>query len=399
MPVGTWFKDYAVLGDDLVIFNRAVAEEYMRVIRKIGMNIGLAKSVLCRKGTTMEFAKRIFHQGNDISAVPFKEFFAALSGYGDILQFSRKYHLSRLELARVIGFKYQALSRVNQGFKNLGSTMKRLVVAQSLPTDSTDVVPFFELGKPKVSPWPVELGKFFSEFTQVEFRNLLTLISKRYNLVLNSRELFPHFAPGLAKDPLLLGIIASKFCVPVMPYDKHNWSNGPAALHYAKVGGEEIQVIPGPAEAKEDWSGFMVFVDPMNPVSQPIQVIGFRPHSLENIRAISAPMVTEDMVKWLRKALAALFEFQILPERDAVLEASKSVQSLLVSKWLLPDDMQQVVLNFLEISREAALVPVKPVSFERVESPERGKDPISLRMWRRWAKLLQGTVFRRTLLK
>jgi len=399
VPVGVWFKDYAILGDDLVIFNRAVAEEYIRVIRLIGMEIGLAKSVLCRKGTTMEFAKRIFHQGNDISAVPLKEYFAALSGYGDILQFSRKYNLSRLELARVLGFKYQALSRVSQGFKNLGATMKKLVVAQALPTTASEVIPFFELGKPKVSPWPVEIGKFFSEFTQVEFRNLLNTISKRYTAILNDVSLIPNIAPGLGKDPLLLDMISLRYCVPILPYDQANWSLGPSAVHKVLVGGEEIQVIPGPAEAKEIAKGFMVFHDPENLVSQPLMVRGFRPYSPGNLRAISSPMITEGMIKNIRVALAALFDFQILPERDAVLEASRAVQSLVVSKWLLPDDMQQVLLNFLEISREAALVPARPVSFARVNSPERGKDPISLRLWRRWAKLLQGTVFRRTLTK
>jgi hypothetical protein len=397
VPVGSWFKDYAILGDDLVIFNRKVADEYRRIIRLIGMEIGLHKSVLSRFGVTLEFAKRIFHRGYDVSAVPLKEFFAALSGYGDLIQFARKYNLDLLGLARVLGFKYRALSKVNQGFAHMSLQLKKLSVALALPATADAVVPFLELGKPKVSPWPVTLDKFFLEFTQTEFRNLLNTISKRYNAVLGDEKLFVNLLPDLKNDPLLHSIIALKWCVPVYPLDMLNWVE--RECHPAPLGGgpAEPWVIPGPAEAKEVGVGFTFTVQPGNPVFQPKDVRGFRPYSPANLARISRPNLTDGMVKEFRVALASLVDFQIIPKRLAVLEANRAVQSLIAQRWLLPEDIAQVFITFLEVSREAALVRSTPVSFTREESPERSKDPVSLRLWRRWSKLFQGTVFKRTL--
>jgi len=396
-PVGVWFKDYAILGDDLVIFNRVVADKYRWIISQIGMEIGLHKSVLSRKRSVLEFAKRIFMDGHDVSAIPLKEFFASLSGYGDLIQFARKYNLGTLDLARMLGFKYRALSKVNHGFTAMPAAIKRIAVAMALPTTADEVLPYLELGKPKVSPWPVSLDKFFSEFTQTEFRNLLNTISKRYNAVLGDPNLLVHLLPDLKNDPLLHSIISQKYCVPVYPFDMLNWVERES--HPAPIGGgaAEPWVIPGPAEAKEYGLGFTFTVQPGNPVFQPKDVRGFRPHSPDNLRAISKAMLTDGMVREFRVALSFLVDFQIIPKRLAVLEANRAVQSLIAQRWLLPEDIAQVFVSFLEVSREAALVRSTPVSFIREESPERSKDPVSLRMWRRWSKLIQGTVFRRTL--
>jgi hypothetical protein len=53
-----WFKDYAVLGDDIVIFNAPVAKLYHRVITSLGVECNLAKSICSPKGTALEFAKK-----------------------------------------------------------------------------------------------------------------------------------------------------------------------------------------------------------------------------------------------------------------------------------------------------------------------------------------------------
>jgi len=54
-----WFPFYALLGDDIVIADEAVAQEYFRVITKVlGVEINLAKSVVSESGL-VEFAKRL----------------------------------------------------------------------------------------------------------------------------------------------------------------------------------------------------------------------------------------------------------------------------------------------------------------------------------------------------
>lgn len=54
-----WFRDYAVLGDDVVIGNKAVAEAYLQILREIGVEAGLAKSVIARGKVLLEFAKKL----------------------------------------------------------------------------------------------------------------------------------------------------------------------------------------------------------------------------------------------------------------------------------------------------------------------------------------------------
>jgi hypothetical protein len=53
----TWFPYYAVLGDDLVIADKSVADHYLSIIRTLGVPINLHKSLVSEVGF-IEFAKR-----------------------------------------------------------------------------------------------------------------------------------------------------------------------------------------------------------------------------------------------------------------------------------------------------------------------------------------------------
>jgi hypothetical protein len=62
------FKDYALLGDDIVIFDEDVAIEYRDFMDWLHVDINMDKSVV---GIGIaEFAKRIFYQGHEVSGVP-----------------------------------------------------------------------------------------------------------------------------------------------------------------------------------------------------------------------------------------------------------------------------------------------------------------------------------------
>jgi hypothetical protein len=76
-----WFTLYAVLGDDIVIADSRVAKKYRALCRLLGVEIGLNKS-LVSKGRTLEFAKKLFFQGEDISGLPLKFWAAAQSSSG-----------------------------------------------------------------------------------------------------------------------------------------------------------------------------------------------------------------------------------------------------------------------------------------------------------------------------
>jgi hypothetical protein len=64
-----WFKLYALLGDDIVIADVAVANRYKRLCKWLGMGIGISKSMV-NDNLSCEFAKKVFVQGKDCAAFP-----------------------------------------------------------------------------------------------------------------------------------------------------------------------------------------------------------------------------------------------------------------------------------------------------------------------------------------
>jgi hypothetical protein len=73
------FKDYAVLGDDLVIANHRVAKQYLKIIKHLGVECGLHKSILSRKGIGLEFAKSTFIDKHNVSPISLDELSVSLS--------------------------------------------------------------------------------------------------------------------------------------------------------------------------------------------------------------------------------------------------------------------------------------------------------------------------------
>jgi hypothetical protein len=51
-----WYSEYELLGDDIVLFEKDVAEEYLRLMRGYGVGINLSKSVVSTN-KSFEFAK------------------------------------------------------------------------------------------------------------------------------------------------------------------------------------------------------------------------------------------------------------------------------------------------------------------------------------------------------
>lgn len=65
----SWYDNYELLGDDIVIFDSEVATHYLEIMAELGVAINLSKSVVS-KNETFEFAKVTGHFGIDISALP-----------------------------------------------------------------------------------------------------------------------------------------------------------------------------------------------------------------------------------------------------------------------------------------------------------------------------------------
>jgi len=148
VPVGTWFTDYAILGDDLVIFDPRVKTAYLRIVAAIGVECGIAKSLLSPKGLCIEFAKRTLYKGQDISPVPLTEFLAALLSLSDAVQFARKYNLTFPGLLKTLGYGYRVLGGLNRSIGLLNSRVRALLFAYYLPDSEEEVKEMLLRGNP-----------------------------------------------------------------------------------------------------------------------------------------------------------------------------------------------------------------------------------------------------------
>lgn len=143
---GEWFSDYALLGDDIIIANRKVAAEYQRLMALYGVEIGLAKSLVSYDGTTLEFAKRTFYKGTDISPLPFSEYWVGRQMLAASLELCRKYSLSLPQYLTLWGFGYRAKGSAQGPLMKLGQRLRHRVLAYYSP----------------MGPNPMSLSKFFS---------------------------------------------------------------------------------------------------------------------------------------------------------------------------------------------------------------------------------------------
>jgi hypothetical protein len=68
-----WETQYEILGDDLVIFDSALADQYLLVARKLGVEINLSKSISSPNIPAFEFAKRTILGKFNVSPIPVKQ--------------------------------------------------------------------------------------------------------------------------------------------------------------------------------------------------------------------------------------------------------------------------------------------------------------------------------------
>jgi hypothetical protein len=121
------FDLYAVLGDDVVIANKKVARQYLTLLDQLGVSVGLAKSLVSPRGT-LEFAKRYMNAQNDLSPVPFKEVAASLQMFNGMTALVNKYSLKLTTVARLYGYGFRTVGRLDYSLDKLPNRLRSLVV-------------------------------------------------------------------------------------------------------------------------------------------------------------------------------------------------------------------------------------------------------------------------------
>lgn len=110
------FKDYIILGDDIVIKNNIIAKSYINVIKRLGVEISMHKTHI--SNDTYEFAKRWIRLGKEISGIPlsgiisnFENPFIVFTILYDFFKIKKNTYLSKYSLIKSVyllfkGFKY-----------------------------------------------------------------------------------------------------------------------------------------------------------------------------------------------------------------------------------------------------------------------------------------------------
>jgi hypothetical protein len=75
----SWFENYEILGDDLVIFDRKVADEYLIIMQDLGCEINLHKSIVSHSRPVFEFAKRTCWGDQIVSGISLNQIMAGNS--------------------------------------------------------------------------------------------------------------------------------------------------------------------------------------------------------------------------------------------------------------------------------------------------------------------------------
>lgn len=133
-PHNKLFTRYAVLGDDIVIGDTKVAKAYITLMDEIGVQIGLAKSLISPKGKAIEFAKKTFINSIDVSPISLLELEKALTDLSSWSAFSQKYQLSFDRACRVLGFGYLARRK---SFRKLNHALQCVVLSSVMKVDFT----------------------------------------------------------------------------------------------------------------------------------------------------------------------------------------------------------------------------------------------------------------------
>lgn len=123
------FKEYIVLGDDIIIWNELVAKSYYQVIAlDLGVGINLSKSLKSTKGV-FEFAKRLVDPNlGMISGVPLKEWSIANKSLSVLLMILQNFRITTTPsvVLRIIGFKHVVLAKLYQAFNGARASYAKL---------------------------------------------------------------------------------------------------------------------------------------------------------------------------------------------------------------------------------------------------------------------------------
>jgi len=148
----SWFTWYAVLGDDIVICDRAVASEYVHLMTEFGVKIGFHKSIIS-SNSSLEFAKRFYYKGEEVSPLSLAGISVGWLGPGFIpevlaaCEAKLGIEIPLYQVARYIGVGFKAASaasaRVLTGLPRILSSSLLLLLRPGAPRGAATLLDWY----------------------------------------------------------------------------------------------------------------------------------------------------------------------------------------------------------------------------------------------------------------
>lgn len=376
----TWFTDYALLGDDLVIGNAAVAKRYLQIMGTLGVGIGLHKSLLSPLGTTLEFAKRTFHLGIDVSPVPFTELKSAFSGPANAVQFIKKYNLSLTAFLKAAGYGYRVLGRLQIPLGKLNAKVRLVILALNIPFEKEDVEAFFNLGLAKAGRSLWETMEVINQLVDKEFK----LMQRAVNTV---RAQLGHLegAHLYAKDiaAALLPKLSRDIKVSDETHEMYTWAkaqveNRSNLDHWIK--GDGFVMSPVPQGALDiQFQAELEFAD-ANP-----ELV------LRGVERLRDAELLKDLIPGIKT-----LQYMTQGHYKTVAQVqAASLKERLTSAMLSKYDVtaSDLFWELISISKDMSLLPLANLKYARiVDAPQsRFTEGTYIRLWKALSGLAQGT--------
>lgn len=158
-----WFESYALLGDDIVIADKAVAQEYLKLMTtELMVEIQETKSLISNNGS-FEFAKRTVVRGKDATPISLKGYLAGMRNLaaleGVIAKVPGIWSMKLSSIARACGFGYKVLGSLQGALKHR-NRLRGLLVFLMRPGGllSTDFVQWISAETPTIKGQPMNLA-------------------------------------------------------------------------------------------------------------------------------------------------------------------------------------------------------------------------------------------------
>jgi len=138
-----WYPLYALLGDDVVIAGSNVAAKYKALCGHLGVEIGLAKSMVSDQ-RSCEFAKVVFLRGSACLAFPWKLWGVAQTSLGAAIAAVQRscqsgVVLNAAQVALAFGARQKMTAKVGAKWENISSRLRALLVILSHPATRTSL--------------------------------------------------------------------------------------------------------------------------------------------------------------------------------------------------------------------------------------------------------------------